>query len=184
MAVLSGLTCPIVDPTVWEMRRALLVGDMLLGKDEFCMNYISTSGKKLGKGEEVERISTEKERKGAGLDILKEAVISGKRKDALALTQKVLDEGLDPQDIIDDHLIPALNIVGEKFEKKKIFVPEMMMAAKSLSRACRVRAMASFRLPEMTASFKAPSSVSSCSSSLVVGLISPPLWDLFPEVAI
>jgi len=41
MAVLSGLTCSIIDPTQWELRRAALFTDMLLGKDEFCMNYIS-----------------------------------------------------------------------------------------------------------------------------------------------
>ena len=45
MAVLSGLTCAISDPTVWEMKRAILLTDLLLGKDEFCMNYLSASGK-------------------------------------------------------------------------------------------------------------------------------------------
>jgi 5-methyltetrahydrofolate--homocysteine methyltransferase len=41
LAAMNGLTCPIVDPTVWEMRRAGLITDLLLGKDEFCMNFIS-----------------------------------------------------------------------------------------------------------------------------------------------
>lgn len=42
MGVLNGVTCVIIDPTVWEMRRAVLIIDMLTGKDEFCMNFIST----------------------------------------------------------------------------------------------------------------------------------------------
>lgn len=41
MAVCSGLTCAIVDPTRWEMRRAQLVSDMLMGKDAYCMAFIS-----------------------------------------------------------------------------------------------------------------------------------------------
>lgn len=40
MAVLSGCTCPITDPTVWELRRALLVSDLLLGRDEYAMGFI------------------------------------------------------------------------------------------------------------------------------------------------
>ena len=41
MAVLNGLTCPITDPTVWQVRRTLLLTDLLQGKDEFAMNFIS-----------------------------------------------------------------------------------------------------------------------------------------------
>ena len=69
------------------------------------------------------------------LDELKNAVIKAKRKDAMELTRKALDEGADPQEIIDVYLIPALGIVGDKFEKREIFVPEMMLAARSMQ-AC------------------------------------------------
>jgi 5-methyltetrahydrofolate--homocysteine methyltransferase len=40
LAVLHGVTCPIIDPTVWEVRRAVLATDLLLGKDEWCINFI------------------------------------------------------------------------------------------------------------------------------------------------
>jgi len=69
------------------------------------------------------------------LEDIKTAVANMKRKDALALTQQALDEGADPNAIINDYLIPALGIVGEKFEKRQIFVPEMMLAAKTMQ-AC------------------------------------------------
>ena len=139
MAVLNGLTCPIADPTVWDMGKAVLLVDLLLGKDEFCMNYLSASAKK-SKGETMAtpagEATAEKTTDGAAdLERIKEAVISGKRKLAVEYTQNALDQGADPQSIINRYLIPGLNIVGEKFEKKKIFVPEMMMAAKSMQ-AC------------------------------------------------
>ncbi len=41
MAVTSGLTCPITDPTVWVIREALLISDLMLGKDEYAMNFIT-----------------------------------------------------------------------------------------------------------------------------------------------
>jgi 5-methyltetrahydrofolate--homocysteine methyltransferase len=71
----------------------------------------------------------------ADLEALKQAVIFGKRKDALDITQKAIAEGLDPEALINSTLIPALGVVGNKFEKKQIFVPEMMIAAKSMQ-AC------------------------------------------------
>ncbi|MCB2193963.1 MAG: dihydropteroate synthase [Deltaproteobacteria bacterium] len=41
MAVMAGLTCPITDPTVWEVKRTLLLTDLMTGKDEFAMNFIT-----------------------------------------------------------------------------------------------------------------------------------------------
>ena len=139
MAVLNGLTCPIADATVWDMGKAVLLVDLLLGKDEFCMSYLSALAKK-SKGETVttpagETTAEEATDGAVDLERIKEAVISGKRKSAVNYTQAALDQGADPQSIINRYLVPGLNIVGEKFEKKEIFVPEMMMAAKSMQ-AC------------------------------------------------
>lgn len=71
----------------------------------------------------------------ADLEALKQAVILGKRKEAVDITQKVISEGIDPESVINSYLIPALGVVGYRFEKKEIFVPEMMIAAKSMQ-AC------------------------------------------------
>ena len=71
----------------------------------------------------------------ADLEALKKAVILGKRKEAVDITLKVIEEGLDPESVINGTLIPALGVVGNRFEKKEIFVPEMMIAAKSMQ-AC------------------------------------------------
>jgi methanogenic corrinoid protein MtbC1/uroporphyrinogen-III decarboxylase len=130
MAVLSGLTCAIMDPTVREMRRAGLLGDLLLGRDEDCLKYLSVVGKKTrGEGES----STETPSVGrSDSDLLQMAVIEGKRKMAEELTQKILDSGADPREIISRYLIPALNVVGDRFEKREIFVPEMMVSAKAM----------------------------------------------------
>ena len=47
LSAMSGLTCPIIDPTVWEMRRAVLIADLLLAKDEYCMKFISVFREKF-----------------------------------------------------------------------------------------------------------------------------------------
>ncbi len=129
MAVLSGLTCVIADPTNWDMKKALLATNMLMGKDDHCLEYLAAISKdtkvlSAKSKEDKEQLST--------LEKLKEAVVFGKRKEAVGLTQQALANGEGPQKIINDYLIPALNFVGEKFEQRKIFIPEMMMAAKSM----------------------------------------------------
>ncbi len=134
MAVLSGLTCPIADPTLWEIRRAIFIADLLLGKDEFCMNYLAASGKRFGKTESIIKQRDEKEEK-SGLEAIRDAIIAGRGKVATDLTKKALDEGVDPHYLVNNYLVEALNVVGDRFERKKIFVPEMMMAAKTMQ-AC------------------------------------------------
>jgi methanogenic corrinoid protein MtbC1/uroporphyrinogen-III decarboxylase len=128
MAALSGLTCPILDPTVWEMRKALLISDMILGRDEYCMGYLSVAGRKEGAPEK-------RQAPPLGLEALQEAVILGRRREAAEHARQALEQGTDAQDLINLWLIPALDEVGKRFEKREIFVPEMMMAAKSMQ-AC------------------------------------------------
>lgn len=63
------------------------------------------------------------------LEAIKEAVSKGKRKEIVGLVQAALNDGADPQTIINDYMIEAMKDVGARFEAKKIFVPEMMIAA-------------------------------------------------------
>jgi 5-methyltetrahydrofolate--homocysteine methyltransferase len=66
------------------------------------------------------------------LEQLGQAVISGKSKDAKALTQLALDEGSRPADIVDRVLVPAMSTVGERFKCGAVFVPEMLVAARAM----------------------------------------------------
>ena len=51
------------------------------------------------------------------------------------LTRKALDDGIRPSDILDTALIPAMEIVGNKFSRNEIFVPQMLMSAKAMKTA-------------------------------------------------
>jgi 5-methyltetrahydrofolate--homocysteine methyltransferase len=66
------------------------------------------------------------------LEQLTQAVSSGKSKDAKALTLRALEEGLNPVDIVDNALVPAMASVGEAFKNDLIFVPEMLVAARAM----------------------------------------------------
>ena len=88
------------------------------------------------------------------LQQLSEAVASGKSKDAKALTQRALDEGAKPGDLVDKALVPAMASVGEKFKRNEIFVPEMLVAARAMKESMAVlepRLIAAGITPKYTA---------------------------------
>jgi 5-methyltetrahydrofolate--homocysteine methyltransferase len=88
------------------------------------------------------------------LELLSEAVSAGKSKDATALTQRALDEGITPAKIVDNALVPAMGAVGEKFKNNEIFVPEMLVAARAMKEAMKLlepRLVAAGITPKYTA---------------------------------
>ena len=72
------------------------------------------------------------------VELLLQAVINGKSKDAKALTQKALDEGSLPGELVDTALVPAMAAVGEKFKNNEFYVPEMLIAARAMKGAMAV----------------------------------------------
>lgn len=63
---------------------------------------------------------------------LLDAVIKGDIKTAMEETRKAVDAGQNAQDILDQGLIEAMNVVGDKFSKGVIFVPQMLRSAKTM----------------------------------------------------
>jgi 5-methyltetrahydrofolate--homocysteine methyltransferase len=88
------------------------------------------------------------------LELLTQAVMNGKNRDARALVQRALDEGANPGDVVDKALVPAMAAVGEKFKNNEIFVPEMLVAARAMKEAMGVlepRLVAAGITPKYTA---------------------------------
>jgi len=69
------------------------------------------------------------------IEDLKNAVIAGKRKDVERLIHEVIAEGIPPKTIVDDGLVAAMAVVGEKFKNNEIFVPEMLVAGRAMKSA-------------------------------------------------
>ncbi|MGD0276950.1 MAG: corrinoid protein [Syntrophales bacterium] len=63
------------------------------------------------------------------MDQLKEFVICGKTKDAETKLKELIDSGTSPARIMNDSLIPAMDVVGDKFQNGEYFLPEMLVAA-------------------------------------------------------
>ena len=68
----------------------------------------------------------------AVLDEIKEATIAGNMDNTVAGIDQALSEGMSPGDIIQNGLIEAMGVVGEKFKNNEIYVPEMLIAARAM----------------------------------------------------
>lgn len=63
------------------------------------------------------------------------AVLKGNKNSIIDEVKKVLAEGAKPDDIINEHLIPAINEVGELFDKQKYFLPQLISSANTMKMA-------------------------------------------------
>ena len=66
------------------------------------------------------------------------AIETGKKKVVKGLVEEALAEGLEPLDILNQGMINAMSIVGEKFKANEIFVPEMLIAARAMKEGVEV----------------------------------------------
>lgn len=57
----------------------------------------------------------------------------GRSRNVKELVAKALEEGVNPQTILDDALLSGMSIVGEKFKKNEVFVPEVLVAARAMN---------------------------------------------------
>ena len=69
---------------------------------------------------------------------LYKAVLKGNRKGIAAITQKELDQGAEPSDLLNQYLLPAINEVGEYFDKGKYFLPQLINSAEAMKNAIEI----------------------------------------------
>lgn len=68
----------------------------------------------------------------ADYEALKQTVIDGNAARVKEMTQRALNEGRRPQEILDSALIPAMDEVGDKFARGELFIPEMLVSARAM----------------------------------------------------
>lgn len=69
---------------------------------------------------------------------ISEKLQQGKAKDVVALTKKALADGVAPLAILNEGLMPGMDIIGERFKNNDIFIPEVLIAARAMSAGTEV----------------------------------------------
>ena len=146
MAIANGLTMAIANPSQELLMNAAFASDMLLNKKESDIRYIERMNFLSEKYAGMERVMVQKtpaDTSAAGGETRKEstgsgvfhAVLKGNKEHVLEEVKKMLDGGAKPDEIINEHLIAAINEVGELFDKKKYFLPQLISSANTMKLA-------------------------------------------------
>ena len=72
------------------------------------------------------------------LEELTAAVSAGKRTEVVRITGELLASGASPQSIVEQGLVPGMAVVGDRFKRNEIFVPEMLIAARAMKEALKI----------------------------------------------
>lgn len=124
MAMNNGLSAGIVNPSSEPMMSAYYSFNALIGEDDQCSAYIANASQVMDKP------SVPFATKSSALT-LEEAIIKGLAESASEETIKLLKQNIEALSIINEKLIPALDVVGKGFEEKKMFLPQLLMSAEA-----------------------------------------------------
>ena len=137
MAIAKGLTMAIANPSQELLMNAAFASDMLLNRPDSDLKYINRMNM-LADTKETESVAQAPEK--AGKDTgdghpIYQCVLKGNKESVLKLVKQALEQGDTPDTIINEHLIPAINRVGELFNEKKYFLPQLINSANTMKEA-------------------------------------------------
>lgn len=146
LAIQAGLTMAIANPSQEMLMCAALATDLLLAKDASDLKYIEYAStltpaeQKVKSNQQVYTPVNEmsQDRTEGFVKILKEAVIKGNKGGIAKLTMQALDSGEDAQKLLNEALLPGINLVGEYFEKKKYFLPQLIASAEAMKNSIEI----------------------------------------------
>ena len=148
MAVEAGLTMAIANPCQKMTMQYLLTADLLMGKEGADIAFIEAAPQMVESAKttvSVEKSQTEKkEVLVENITPLFTAVLKGNQRAIVTLTEEALQQERYGEtkeqragNILNLDLIPAINQVGELFEKKKYFLPQLIASAKTMELAVK-----------------------------------------------
>ena len=121
MALEQGLDLPIINPNIDSITGAVRAYRVLANIDKNSVEFINAYN-------DAAPCAPVKNPSDTDIDIFT-AVYSGLKSEGATITRKLLDENIDAMQIVNEMLIPALDRVGDDFEKNKIFLPQLIQSA-------------------------------------------------------
>lgn len=126
MALSFGLDLAIINPNIAEMMQSFRVYNLISGNDKNGEKYIESFGKQVESGVASNNA-----------DSLKDCIVKSLKSNAIQVVKSLLksQNGLD---IIDSEVIPALDYVGDMYEKGKLFLPQLISSAETAKSVCDI----------------------------------------------
>ena len=132
LALENGLSAAILNPGSVDMMRTYYTFNALKGYDKNFATYLSVADSFTAEAKAVPKADREGTLEAA--TELSNAIIKGFKEKAGELTERLL-ETKEPLQVINEEIIPALDIVGVGYEKKKVYLPQLLMSAEAAKSA-------------------------------------------------
>ena len=133
IALSKGLTMAIANPDQDMLMYCAAAADTLMNKAGAMEKYASLPVLSSPvKGTNTSNVSSKDEGIKEQLSPIAECVVKGKKEQITIEVNKALSEGIDPQIIIEEHLIKGINVVGDLYDKKKYFLPQLIAGANAM----------------------------------------------------
>ncbi len=133
IAVSKGLTMAIANPNQDMLMYQAAAADTLMNKSGALEKYSSLPVLETKASAGAKATDSPKALEaGADLSPVAQCVVKGKKEQIVGEIQKLLDAGVEPQVIIEEHLIKGINVVGDLYDKKKYFLPQLIAGANAM----------------------------------------------------
>ena len=129
LALENGLSCAIMNPYSTEMLKTYYAYNALHNLDENCVEYIQNAPTLITQTN-IAPVPNEIAIQTGEKSPLRESIIKGFKDDAKKYARAMLKE-VEPLALINEEIIPALNEMGEAFENKRAFLPQLLMSAEA-----------------------------------------------------
>lgn len=135
MAIGRGLNCAIANPSAPGIVDAVIASDALSGRDPQLDRYLAHHA--VAASSETPRQTTPAPAPAAQSpeELLRDAVLRGKKEAVPAILDTLIAAGKAPGELVDGILIPAITEVGNRFERKEYFLPQLMQSAAAMQLA-------------------------------------------------
>ena len=134
LALENGLSAAIINPYSLDMMKAYYAYKALKGLDENCADYIHAAQSFIPPSAPVAQATQPLVSQSEGGSPLLQAIKKGLKEQASTLTKEALCSR-EPLALVNEEIIPALNEVGEGFEKKTVYLPQLLMSAEAAKAA-------------------------------------------------
>jgi len=131
MAAGAGLSWAIANPSHELLMNTKSASDVLTGRDRDALSYID----RFAKDKNAEKKQDTTAKKTADLPVeaqIMEAVIEGRREDIERLCNQALEQGIAPSELLEKNMIPAIMTVGEYYDARKYFLPQLIASAETM----------------------------------------------------
>ncbi len=135
LAAAAGLNSCIGNPMNTRFKEELDSVNLLLGHDKQASNFIENYANYSAKSNSQDLNKANKAQSQKEELNLESAIITGNKEEIIKLLETELSKGTQAFEIINSTLIPALNIVGDKYEKKEYFLPQLLRSAETMQKA-------------------------------------------------